>query len=324
MRTFLTAGTAILLTIITACSSPPEIPNFGANLDSLEAQANYISSKNTCKKITEMNIQLLEKPFLLGAFDVRDGIAARVPAASYNELLETFNKNSSPLVSTTRAITPAHESEDNTPESPNGLRSIEERLSYVIAQAIAKSFGKNGIPVLPASMTLGLNDAQTKNPPKISISEEKNILRLIKDKIKQRDNDWAENRNRYYINEEKIFLATNIIKPDVISLDSGVQYLILKKGSGKTPKANDTVTVNYKGSLLDGTEFDSSAKRNKPDTFKLSAMIPGFTQALLQVPEGSSVVVYIPSELAYGKKGNDLIPPYAALVFEVDLLGIKK
>ncbi len=324
MRTFLTTGTFILFTLISACSSSPEIPNKGADLDTLEAHANYISSKNTCKKMTEMNIQLLEKPFLLGAFDIRDGIAARVPAASYNELLETLTKSSSPLVSSSPAVNSAPKSDNNATELPTGLRTTEERLSYVIAQAIAKSFGKNGIPVLPASMAVGFKDAQTTKSPKISTSEEKNILKMIKEKIQQTDNDWAENRKQHYIHEEKMFLANNIIKPDVISLDSGVQFIFLKKSNGKTPKASDSITVNYKGLLLDGTEFDSSYKRNKPDTFKLSKMIPGFTQTLMQVPEGSSVVMYIPAELAYGKKGTAGVPPYAALTFEVELISIKK
>jgi FKBP-type peptidyl-prolyl cis-trans isomerase len=324
MRTFLTIGTFVLFTLITACSSSPEIPDKGANLDTLEAHANYISSKNTCKKITAMNIQLLEKPFLLGAFDVRDGIAARVPAASYNDLLEALNKNASPLVNTTPAASHTQPTDDSTSESPTGLRSTEERLSYVVAQAIAQGFGKNGIPVLPASMLIGLKDAQTNSAPKISTEEEKAIVKMIKEKMQQADSDWAENRYRYYIHEEKMFLANNIIKPDVISLDSGVQFIFLKKGDGKTPKISDSVAINYKGSLLDGTEFDSSYKRNKPDTFKLKTLVPGFSQALLQVPAGSSVVIYIPAELAYGKKGTIGVPPYAALAFEVELISIKK
>ncbi|MES2823845.1 MAG: FKBP-type peptidyl-prolyl cis-trans isomerase [Pseudomonadota bacterium] len=314
----------MLFTLITACSSTPEIPNKGANLDTLEAHANYISSKNTCKKMAEMNIQLLEKPFLLGAFDVRDGIAERVPAASYDDLFEALSKSTSPIVSTAPATSHAQSTDETIPEPPSGLRSTEERLSYVVAQAIAKGFGKNGIPVLPASMMIGLKDTQTKSAPKMSAAEEKAIVKMIKEKIQQADNDWAENRYRYYIHEEKMFLANNIIKPDVVSLDSGVQFIFLKKGDGKIPKANDSVTINYKGSLLDGTEFDSSYKRNKPDTFKLKALVPGFSQALLQVPTGSSLVIYIPAELAYGKKGTVGVPPYAALAFEVELLSIKK
>ncbi len=324
MRTMLTIGTLVLITLMTGCSSTPEIPNKGANLDTLEAHANYISSKNTCKKMTDMNIQLLEKPFLLGAFDVRDGIPERVPAASYNDLLEALSKSASPLLSTAAVASNTQSTDETISEPPSGLRSTEERLSYVVAQAIAKGFGKNGIPVLPASMMIGLKDAQTKSAPKISAAEEKTIVKMIKEKMQQPDNDWAESRYHYYIHEEKMFLANNIIKPDVVSLDSGVQFTFLKKGDGKIPKLTDSVTINYKGSLLDGTEFDSSYKRNKPDTFKLKALVPGFSQALLQVPTGSSLVIYIPAELAYGKKGTLGVPPYAALAFEVELLSIKK
>jgi len=106
-------------------------------------------------------------------------------------------------------------------------------------------------------------------------------------------------------------------------LNSGVQYKFVKKGTGKLPKIKDTVTVHYRGTLLDGTEFDSSYKRGKMDSFKLKDMIPGFSEAMSQVPDGSKVIIYIPTHLAYVEKGADGVPPYAALIFEVELNGIK-
>jgi FKBP-type peptidyl-prolyl cis-trans isomerase len=310
----------LLFALITACNSTPEITDKGTDLNSLEAQANYISSKNACKKIVAMKIYLAEKPFLLGAFDVRDNIAARVPENNFNDLLDALHKNASPLANSSRMAAADSNTENN--ELPNGLRTHEEQISYLMAYAIAKSFGKKGIPVMPASMALGLADTQTKDALKISANEEKIILSMIKEKMQKTDNDWAENRNRYYSAEEKSFFAANITQKNIISLDSGVQYSFIKQGSGKIPKPKDKVNVNYKGTLLDGTEFDSSYARNKSDIFKLSEMITGFTQALTQVPEGSRVVIYIPANLAYGEKGNDVIPPFAAVVFEVELLGI--
>ena len=148
-------------------------------------------------------------------------------------------------------------------------------------------------------------------------------IRPIKEKIKVTDNDWAENRKQFYIAEEKSFFANNIVKQDVIALNSGVQYKFVKNGTGKTPKIKDTVTVNYRGTLLDGTEFDSSYKRGKADSFTLNDMIPGFSEAMLQVPDGSKVIIYIPTHYAYKEKGADGVPPHAALIFEVELNGIK-
>lgn len=309
--TFLT-----IIAILSACSSKLDIPYKGIELNSLEQTANYFQARNISKKLVAMKIRLDEKPFLLGAYDVRDGIPARIPEERYTELLNNLQKNASPLATV-----------EPTPDegtAPEGLRTPQEQVSYLTARAIAKSFGKDGIPVMPASMAIGLADAQSTNtPPKISAKEEKQLIAAIQEKIKVKDNDWAENRNQFHRAEEKAFFAENIIKPDIVTLNSGIQYKIVKKGTGKLPKIKDTVTVKYRGTLLDGTEFDSSYKRGESDSFKLSDMIPGFSQAMIQVPDGSKVIIYIPSLLAYGEKGNEGIPPYAAVIFEVELNGIK-
>lgn len=310
--------TILLPTILlSACGSKLDIPYKGPELNSLEQAANYITSKNVCKKLVATKIHFLDKPFLLGAYDVRDGIAPRVPEDSYGALLDNLQKNASILLNTPEA-TPVQ-----IENAPEGLRTVEERASYLTGRAIALSFGKNGIPVMPTSMVIGLADAQTKDTPKISAKEEKELVAAIKEKIEVKDNDWAENRKNFHIAQEKKFFADNIIKPDVISLPTGVQYKIITKGSGTNPKPKSTVTVNYRGTLLDGTEFDSSYARKKPDSFKLTQMITGFSQAMTQVPDGSKVIIYIPASQAYGEKGNDIIPPYAALIFEVELDGVK-
>ncbi len=316
MRSLIKATFLAALIALSACSSALNIPYKGPELNSLEQAANYFQARNVSKKIIGLKIRIEEKPFLLGAYDVRDGIPTRVPEDCYSELLDALQKNASPLTSAP-ALT-----EDT--ESPDGLRTAQERASYLTARAIAKSFGKNGIPVMPASMVIGLADAQANDTsPKFSAKEEKLLLAAIKEKIAVKDNDWAENRKQFFISEEKAFFADNITKPGVTTLDSGVQYRIVKNGAGKQPKIKDTVTVNYRGTLLDGTEFDSSYKRGKTDSFKLSSMIAGFGQAMTQVPDGSKVIIYIPARLAYAEKGTEGIPPHAAVIFEVELQGIK-
>lgn len=306
----------LCLSLLAGCSSELNIPYKGPELNSLEQAANYFQARNVSKKLIGMKIRIEEKPFLLGAYDVRDGIAARIPEESYSSLLDALQKNASPLSS-------APALSDNS-DAPEGLRTAQERVSYLTARAIAKSFGKNGIPVMPSSMVIGLADAQAVNtPPKISAKEEKDLLAAIKDKIAVKDNDWSENRKQFFMAEEKSFFANNIVKPDVIALNSGVQYKFVRKGTGKLPKLKDTVTLSYRGTLLDGTEFDSSYKRGKPDSFKLNSMIPGFSEAMTQVPDGSQVIIYVPTHLAYAEKGAEGVPPYAALIFEVELHGIK-
>lgn len=122
----------------------------------------------------------------------------------------------------------------------------------------------------------------------------------------------------------KAFLAENASKPGVQQTASGLQYKILKEGSGKSPKATDTVLVHYRGTLLDGTEFDSSYKRNQPISFPLNRVIPGWTEGLQLAKEGGKIELYIPSQLAYGSRGaGGAIGPDETLIFEVELLEVK-
>jgi FKBP-type peptidyl-prolyl cis-trans isomerase len=120
------------------------------------------------------------------------------------------------------------------------------------------------------------------------------------------------------------FLKQNATKPGVHTTPSGLQYLVLEEGKGKSPKATDTVLVHYKGNLLDGTEFDSSYKRNEPISFPLNGVIPGWTEGVQLMKEGGKVRLFIPSNLAYGSRGaGGVIPPDSTLVFDIELLKVQ-
>jgi FKBP-type peptidyl-prolyl cis-trans isomerase len=121
------------------------------------------------------------------------------------------------------------------------------------------------------------------------------------------------------------FLAENAKKEGVKTLADGLQYKVIKDGTGASPKATDVVSVHYKGTLIDGTEFDSSYKRGQPTEFPVNRVIPGWTEALQLMKEGSKWILYIPSKLAYGERGTPggPIPPDATLIFEVELLKVK-
>jgi FKBP-type peptidyl-prolyl cis-trans isomerase len=119
------------------------------------------------------------------------------------------------------------------------------------------------------------------------------------------------------------FLAENAAKAGVKTLPSGLQYKVIQSGSGASPKATDKVTVHYRGTLIDGTEFDSSYSRNKPATFGVNQVIPGWTEALQLMQEGDKWELYIPPKLAYGERGaGSRIPPNSTLIFEVELLSV--
>jgi len=120
------------------------------------------------------------------------------------------------------------------------------------------------------------------------------------------------------------FLKANATKPGVHTTPSGLQYLVLTEGKGKSPKATDTVLVHYKGNLLDGTEFDSSYKRNEPISFPLNGVIPGWTEGVQLMKEGGKIQLFIPSNLAYGSRGaGGVIAPDSTLVFDIELLKVQ-
>jgi len=125
-------------------------------------------------------------------------------------------------------------------------------------------------------------------------------------------------------NEGDLFLAENAKKGGVVVLPSGLQYKIIKAGNGRKPKATDEVTTHYRGTLIDGTEFDSSYKRGQPTSFPVNGVIAGWTEALQLMPVGSKWQLFIPSNLAYGERGSGgVIGPNGALVFDIELIAIK-
>ena len=126
------------------------------------------------------------------------------------------------------------------------------------------------------------------------------------------------------LEQGQAFLKTNASKPGVHTTPSGLQYLVLEEGKGKSPKATDTVLVHYKGNLLDGTEFDSSYKRNEPISFPLNGVIPGWTEGVQLMKEGGKMQLFIPSNLAYGSRGaGGVIAPDSTLVFDIELLKVQ-
>ena len=128
-----------------------------------------------------------------------------------------------------------------------------------------------------------------------------------------------------YIEQNEAFLAKNKGKAGVTTTASGLQYEVIKMGTGAKPTAQNTVKVHYVGTLIDGTEFDSSVKRNEPATFPVSGVIPGWTEALQLMPVGSKFKLYLPTAIAYGATGaGEVIKPFSTLIFEVELLEIVK
>ena len=152
----------------------------------------------------------------------------------------------------------------------------------------------------------------------MSEQEVRDTMMAFEKDMQQKQTDTAQKNGA----EAEKFLAANKTKEGVKATESGLQYKVLKEGSGAQPKSSDTVTVNYRGTLMDGTEFDSSYKRGQPATFPVSGVIKGWTEALQLMKVGSKYQLFIPASLAYGEQGRPGIPPNSLLIFEVELMNV--
>lgn len=201
------------------------------------------------------------------------------------------------------------------------LKTDQQRFSYIIGMQIGHQIKEDGIILDESAFMQAIRDAASGTPPKLTQDE----IRTTVENMKKERAKLASQAGEKNKQEGEKFLAANRSKPGVQVLPSGLQYQVLHAGTGAKPAATDTVEVNYRGTLLDGTEFDSSYKRGEPATFPVNGVIQGWQQALQMMSEGSKWQLFIPSDLAYGSRGaGGVIGPNATLVFEVELLKVKK
>ena len=204
------------------------------------------------------------------------------------------------------------------------LSTKKDKVSYAIGADLGKKLKASSIEVDPAVLTRALKDTLTEGKPAMSDDEIRATLMDLSKDLQQKQAAVAKETGDKNRKAGDDFLAANKGKEGVVTLPSGLQYKILQAGSGPKPTAADTVVCNYKGTLIDGKEFDSSYKRGQPATFPVGGVIKGWTEALQLMPVGSKWQLFIPPDLAYGDKqaGPD-ITPGSTLVFEVELVSIQ-
>jgi len=202
------------------------------------------------------------------------------------------------------------------------IKTEDQKVSYGIGLSLGKTLKQQGMVLDASAVAAGVHDATTDAKPRFTEEEIAQVMKAKQEEIGAEKTKAAASANEKSTKESADFLAANKAKPGVKTTASGLQYRVIKEGTGKKPTKASTVTVNYRGKLVNGTEFDSSYKRNEPATFPVSGVIPGWTEGLQLMNEGSTYEFVIPANLAYGANGTGggLIPGNAALVFEVELI----
>jgi len=203
------------------------------------------------------------------------------------------------------------------------LKTQQEKESYAMGMNLGTGLHRQGVTLDPALVARGMKDAMSGGKTLLTEDEARAALQQLQNDVRQQLEAKAHEAGAANRKEGETFLAANKTKEGVVVLPSGLQYKILTEGTGPKPTASDTVTCNYRGTLINGTEFDSSYKRGQPASFPVGGVIKGWTEALQLMPVGSKWQLFIPADLAYGDNSPTRdIPPGSTLIFEVELLSI--
>jgi FKBP-type peptidyl-prolyl cis-trans isomerase FklB len=253
------------------------------------------------------------------------GIASAQDTKPATQSSKPAQSTTSTQSKTSTAKKPASSSTAAKPATAVALTTPKQKNSYALGMSIGLGFQKQGIDKsVDSTLVLrGLRDALGGSKTAMTEDEMKAALQQLRTEVMSAQEAKAKEAGASNRKEGETFLAANKSKDGVKALPDGLQYKVLTEGSGPKPTASDTVTVNYRGTLISGKEFDSSYKRGQPATFPVGGVIKGWTEALQLMPVGSKWQLFIPADLAYGDRGAGAdIGPGDTLIFEVELLSI--
>jgi FKBP-type peptidyl-prolyl cis-trans isomerase FklB len=256
-----------------------------------------------------------------------DGYAQQTPPASTPSATTPAAPAATAPKTASTAKTPAKTTTAAKGTEPAPLKTKTEKFSYALGMNIGTGLGANlkkqSVDVNSALVAQGLKDAMSGGKTRLTEEEAKAVLTEVQNDVKKEQQEKMAEAGAKNKTEGEAFLAANKGKEGVVTLPDGLEYKILTAGTGPKPAASDSVVCNYKGTLINGTEFDSSYKRGQPATFGVSQVIKGWTEALQLMPVGSKWQLFIPANLGYGERGaGGEIGPDSALIFEVELLSI--
>jgi len=212
------------------------------------------------------------------------------------------------------------------PKNPSSLvlKTDKDKVSYALGMNLGANLKRDSVDIDTAIFVRALKDTVTGGKTLLTDSEARAALTQLQTEVRGKQMEKMKLAGEANKKEGDSFLAANKTKEGIVTLPSGLEYKILTQGTGPKPAATDTVVCNYRGTLINGTEFDSSYKRGQPATFPVSGVIKGWTEALQLMPVGSKWQLFLPAELAYGERGpSPEIGPNSTLVFEVELLSIQ-
>lgn len=219
---------------------------------------------------------------------------------------------------------PAAQPAPPAPAQAGKPESLPDRASYIIGFNIGRTFKTNDLQVNPDLVMKGLRDGTAGETGLLTPAEMQSTMQALQQQVGAQQQAKQKALGEKNKAEGAAFLAKNKTRPGVKTTASGLQYEVLKEGTGPSPKATDTVTVNYKGTLMDGTVFDSSEAHGQSATIALDHVVQGWTEGVQLMKVGSKYKFYIPSSLGFGEQGPPQIGPDALLIFEVELLSIAK
>jgi len=251
---------------------------------------------------------------LLGNCLAQDAPAATTPKTSGGGTTST--KTQSPA-----AKRPAASAKTAAPLT---LKTSKDKFSYALGMRMGTSLHKQEVPVDANILARGLKDSLAGGKTLLTEQEAQAAIVEVQNDLRKKQEEKMQMEGAANKKEGDAFLAANKGKDGVVTLPSGLEYKILKAGTGPKPAATDSVVCNYRGTLINGTEFDSSYKRGQPATFPVTGVIKGWTEALQLMPVGSKWQLFVPADLAYGERGPaPEIGPNSTLIFEVELLSIE-
>lgn len=245
--------------------------------------------------------------------------------ATTQAIAATDTKSTTTTTKTTTTTTAQSAPTSQPAATSIAITSDRDKVSYTIGVDLGKNFKQRNVDINPEVLMQGINDALNDKPLQMSQQEMQQTLQTFQKQLRKSREEAMQQLAEKNKQAADAFFSENKTKKDVVTLPSGLQYKVITQGNGAKPSMSDIVTVEYTGKLLNGTVFDSTDKMGKPVSFRVSDVIPGWSEVLQLMSAGSTWEVYIPANLAYGDQGiGGLIGPNEALIFNIHLIDVKK